>query len=120
MRIIAVFILLFPGSQALAEVSGSISCVVKSNTVVSISEDVTKKYTGFKDRFEVWDKLIFEYSGVRLPFDRPQTSLFCGLKDKITIDAVISAMHHTGYSLEGDAKIYSDGRVVLLRKFLWR
>ena len=49
---------------------------------------------------------------MRLPFDRPQTSLFCGLKDKIRNDAVISAMHHTCYSLEGDAKIYPDGLVV--------
>ena len=49
---------------------------------------------------------------MRLPFDRPQTSLFCGLKDKIRNDAVTIAMHSTGYNPKSDAKMYSDGRVV--------
>ncbi len=109
MRIIVTLIFLFSGLQAHANVSGSISCVVKSNTVISISEGVTKKYTGFEDRFEVGDKLIFEYSAYRLRLDRPTKFLYCSLEDKIRNDEAMGAMHSTGFDPKYDAKIYSNG-----------
>ena len=112
MRIIAVFVLLFSGSQALAEVLGSICCMVKSNTVVSIFEGVTKKYTCFKDRFEMGDKLIFEYSAVRFPSDPLNTIILCGLKDKIRGDDVFGAVHFTGFDPKYDAIILHDLRGV--------
>ena len=62
MRIIAVFIFLLPALQALAEVSGSLSCKVKSNKVFVISEGITTEYNGYTDSFEVGDELIFKYS----------------------------------------------------------
>ena len=70
--------------------------MVKSNTVVSISQSATEKYTGSKDRFEVGDKLIFEYSAMRFPSDPPNTIILCGLKNKIRGDDVVGAVRSKG------------------------
>ena len=106
MRITVVFIFLFSGLQALADVAGSMSCVVKSNMVVSISEGVTKKYTGYKDRFKVGDKLIFSYHARPVDPEIPiGGSLSCDLKDKAR-DEIVNMADHTlgsGNDYEGDS-----------------
>ena len=86
--------------------------MVKSNTVVSIFEGVTKKYTCFKDRFEMGDKLIFEYSAVRFPSDPLNTIILCGLKDKLKGDDVFGVVHSIGFDPKYDAIILQDLRGV--------
>ena len=106
MRITVVFIFLFSGLQALADVAGSMSCVVKSNMVVSISEGVTKKYTGYKDRFKVGDKLIFSYHARPVDPEIPiGGSLSCDLKDKARDEIVNMADHTLGSGNDYDAEI---------------
>jgi len=79
MRIIAVFIFSLPALQALAEVSGSLSCKVKSNKVIVVSEGITTEYRGYTDDFNVGDELIFEY--LAQLNDRGDGWLRCSLKD---------------------------------------
>ena len=106
MRITVVFIFLFSGLQALADVAGSMSCVVKSNMVVSISEGVTIRYTGYKDRFEVGDKLILSYHASPIDPEIPiGGSLRCNLKDKARDKIVNMADHTLGSGNHYDAEI---------------
>jgi len=79
MRIIAVFIFSLPALQALAEVSGSLSCKVKSNKVIVVSEGITTEYKGYTNTFEVGDEFIFKYSAQSMSSGNDQ--LACRLMD---------------------------------------
>lgn len=79
MRFIVILIFLLPALQALAEVSGSLSCKVKSNKVIVVSEGITTEYKGYTDDFNVGDELIFEY--LAQLNDRGDGWLRCSLKD---------------------------------------
>jgi hypothetical protein len=57
----AIIALMMIGSQAGAEISGSMSCKVKSNRVTALEEGKPKFYSGIEDEFQKGDSLILEY-----------------------------------------------------------
>jgi len=81
MRYIGCFLLsLVPWMSHAAEpeVLGSMSCDVKYSSIIEIKDGVSGVFSGFKDQFEVGDKLYFDYK-----FISEQGRLSASLTDKM-------------------------------------
>ena len=111
MRALLVALMLMIGSQAGAEISGSMSCKVKSNSVTALEEGKTIFYSSIEGEFKKGDTLIFTY------MLSPGLALSMSLTKEISADIksgiVINDIFFT------DELIKDDGRITL-KKLGWR
>ena len=117
--IILVFIsLMLSFDKPLADTSetanGSMSCKVKSNKVIRVTEGKSSVFSGFKDEVKVGDALKFEYAATT--FGKKGWQYSCELKDGVR-DQLYVSVHHLqlvdNISLSDEIRVETDRLVVL-------
>jgi hypothetical protein len=106
MRAAIIALMLMIGSPVGAEISGSMSCKVKSNRVTALEEGKPKFYSGNEGEFSKGDTLILEY---RLDWYK---NLYVGLHEENSIKSTQPKIVENRYA-EFEQLKKVDGRISL-------